>query len=124
MRTDDPEPHQVARAASDCLVVPREVGDREDNPPMPPDFYTPPTESDRAWREPYERIADRDRSAIDEQRWGRGAADPDAKDWPAPLNTVSPLRDFADNAGRRFQQVLAVARTSFPGLPEPSWLWS
>jgi len=42
---------------------------------------------------------------------------------PIALNTVSPVRYYADYAGRVFQQLMSVVRQSFPGLPEPSWVW-
>jgi hypothetical protein len=118
MRTEEPDPQQVARAASACLVVPREIGPRDYNPPMPP-AETMISDPFRRDREDFYTLEQLDRDSAKAAEAGR-----EYEAWPEPLNTVSPLRDFADNAGRRFQQILAVARTSFPGLPEPAWLWS
>lgn len=117
MRTESPDPQQVARAASACLVGPR--GIRPDN--YGPTLHPPALrhfDPDRQDRDDLHRPMQPDdaHGQVDEQLGD--------EEWPQPLNTVSPLRDFADNAGRRFQQILSVARASFPGLPEPAWLWN
>lgn len=118
MRTESPDPQQVARAASACLVGPRGIRSDDYGPTLhPPELRH--FDPDRQDRDDFHVPMQFDGGA-------HGQVDEELGDeaWPHPLNTVSPLRDFADNAGRRFQQILSVARASFPGLPEPAWLWN
>ena len=130
MRSDDPDREQVQQAASACLAMPRDVGSRT---------YMPPAPRQRAEQanpvNPFEDAAELraehrtarlpldELQSLDHPSYGGHPSHAVLDNWPVPLNTVSPLRDFADIAGRRFQQILAVVRTSFPGLPEPAWLW-
>ena len=129
MRDHDPDPTVVARTASACLAMPRDIGPRDYVPPSPlADLEGPEVGGPggrRGWGPPDWLPDERRATAADldrldhPDRFGYGGE----KDWPEPLNTVSPLRDFADLAGRRFQQILLVVRGSFPGLPEPTWVW-
>ena len=121
MRTEDPDPSEVCLSASACLVKPERLGPRDAVPPaMYGHLVREDSEHSPVWMSPANSF---DLAAGFEPQRPGWTDEPGGEAWPPPLNTVSPLRDFADNAGRRFQQILAVVRASFPGLPEPSWLW-
>jgi hypothetical protein len=123
MRSEGPDATMIARTASACLAMPRDVGPRDYTPPTPQNYaQSHPRNSDEAWLRSERRATGEELHRLDNPR-AYGSRVEDGDDWPEPLNTVSPLRDFADLAGRRFQQILLVVRASFPGLPEPTWLW-
>ncbi|WP_133806073.1 hypothetical protein [Kribbella caucasensis] len=126
LRTDDPPPEEVRQAASRCLVPPRPmqgirwgglapIDDRVllGNFGEPDDLRRGESHFDWSpeWRDRWD-YAHSDRPE-DERRQRILTS-----------GTVSPLRDFADNAGERFQELLAVVQGTFPAIPTPTWAYA
>lgn len=95
LRSSDPSSDHVRASARMCLMPPEEVG-------------PPTTRGSGALR-------------VEARVDPRGAPAPPAVGPPMP--NVSPLRRYADNAGGRFQELLATVQATFPDIPSPRWVY-